>query len=69
MKPRLIITIALLVLVAIFLLQNAASVEVRLFVFRVEMPRALLILLTLAIGIVVGWFVRAMYRISRRDPG
>mgnify|MGYP000691736742 CR=1 FL=1 len=65
MKLRLVITVTLLLLVGIFVVQNAVTVEVRLLFWRIEMPRALLIFMTLLIGAVVGWSARAMYRIAR----
>lgn len=65
MKAKLITTIVLLFLVILFVIQNAATVEIRFFVWEASIPRSLLILLTLVAGIVVGWFLRAMYRISR----
>jgi len=55
----------LLLLVAVFSIQNAATVEIRLLFWQVGMPRALLIFLMLLIGAIIGWFARAMYRISR----
>ena len=65
MKARLITTLVLLLLVAVFSIQNAATVEIRLLFWQVGMPRALLIFLMLLIGAIIGWFARAMYRISR----
>ena len=65
MKMRLIATIGLLLLVIVFMVQNAAIVEIKLMVWDVAMPRSLLVLMMLLIGVVIGWFARAMYRISR----
>jgi uncharacterized integral membrane protein len=65
MKARIITTLILLLFVAIFLLQNASVVGIRLLIWEVEMPRSLLIFIMFFIGAVVGWFARAMYRISR----
>ena len=64
-KVRLAVTIVLLVLVFVFALQNSATVDIKFLVFSVAIPRSLLIFLMLAIGIVIGWFTRAMYRIAR----
>ena len=65
MKIKLIATIALLFIVIVFMLQNAADVAVKFLFWEIVLPRSLLLFVTLIIGIVVGWFVRAMYRISR----
>lgn len=60
-------TFALVVLVMIFALQNAAIVEIRLLFWEVEFPRSLLIFMMLLIGIVIGWFSRSMIRFSRAE--
>jgi putative membrane protein len=52
-----IITLILIALVVVFVIQNIQTVEVRFLVWTVSMSRALMILLTLLIGIVVGWLV------------
>jgi uncharacterized integral membrane protein len=64
-KVRLITTLVLLLLVGVFSIQNAATVEIRLLFWQVGMSRALLIFLMLLIGVIIGWFARAMYRMSR----
>lgn len=65
MKLKLAITIFLLIFVIVFLIQNAAIVEIRFLFWNVAVPRSLLVVMLLLIGMIVGWFVRAMYRISR----
>lgn len=66
MKLKLLITVVLLTLVIVFMIQNAAVVEVRFLFWDAAIPRSILILMMLIIGIAVGWFVRAMYRLSRK---
>jgi uncharacterized integral membrane protein len=63
-KPplRLILSIVLLVLVGIFALQNTVAVEVRFLFWGFSLPRSLLIFVLLAVGILVGWFLRAVVR-------
>ena len=46
--------IVLLIIFAIFLVQNMASVTVSFLIYDVTMPRALLLIFTLALGIIVG---------------
>lgn len=65
-KLKLLITVVLLTLVIVFMIQNAAVVEVRFLFWDAAIPRSILILMMLIIGIAVGWFVRAMYRLSRK---
>ena len=50
-------SIILIILVAIFItfiVQNTASVTVSFLIFNATMPRALLLIFTLAIGIIIG---------------
>ena len=66
MKWKFLVTVGLFVLVMVFAIQNAADVEIRLLFWQVTFPRSLLIFMMLLIGIVIGWFARSMYRISRK---
>jgi len=65
MAYKFLITILLFVMVMIFAVQNAAMVEIRLLFWEVAFPRSLLIFMMLLIGIVIGWFARSIFRISR----
>jgi uncharacterized integral membrane protein len=49
-KVKLIIALILVVLAVILILQNTESVETKLLFATVTMPRAILLLVTLAIG-------------------
>lgn len=58
----------LLALVAlIFVVQNVAMVQVRFLFWSLSLPRSLLMLILLAIGLIVGWLVHgyAGYRKRR----
>lgn len=66
MKLRLAANAILLVLVLTFAVQNVQVVELKFLAWQIELPRGLLIVLVLLIGIVVGWFTHAMWRLSRR---
>jgi uncharacterized integral membrane protein len=70
MSFRLISILVIVALALIFVLQNVAAVEVNFLTWTVSMSRALLILITLAIGFVLGWLLHsyAAYRKSRRAP-
>lgn len=65
MAYKTIITVALIILVMIFVAQNAAVVEVRLLIWTLALPRSVLIFTTLLIGFVIGWFSRSMFRVVR----
>ena len=64
MKRNILIAIPV-ALVLIFVLQNIEKVEVMLFFWKVSMSRALMLLLTLLIGIIVGWFLRRPKRTKK----
>ena len=65
MAYKTIVTVVLIILVMIFAIQNAAIVEIRLLFWEVAFPRSLLLFMMLLIGIVIGWFTRSMFRLSR----
>jgi uncharacterized integral membrane protein len=70
MSFRLIWILVLVALALVFVLQNVASVDVNFLAWTVSMSRALLIVITLAIGFLLGWSLRSYstYRKSRRRP-
>jgi lipopolysaccharide assembly protein A len=65
LRPRLIFSVGLLVLVFAFALQNSEVVEVRFLLWGFALPRSLLIFTLLAVGVAVGWFLRGAFRITR----
>jgi len=56
MQVRRYLGLGLLLLVVIFIVQNAAVVDIRFLIWELSMPRALMILLVLAAGFAIGWF-------------
>jgi uncharacterized integral membrane protein len=59
------VLIAVLVgLLVIFVIQNVATVEVNFLAWSMSLPRAVLYLVLLALGGLVGWLVR-YYQTSR----
>jgi len=57
MNFKLIAGLAIICLIAIFIIQNIAIVEVRVFFWTIAMSLVLLILILLGIGIVAGWLL------------
>lgn len=55
---KLIAILVLSGLLLIFVIQNTAPVEIRLFFWTVAMSRALMFFLLVSIGIVIGWLLR-----------
>lgn len=66
MTLKLLVTTALIVLVMIFAVQNAAVVDIELLFWDVAIPRSLLIFMMLFVGIVIGWFLRSVFRILKK---
>ncbi len=66
MKTKLFIASGLILLVMIFAVQNAATVDIRLLFWDVAFPRSLLIFLMLLIGMVIGWSLRSVFRILKK---
>ena len=66
MKTKLVVSGGLILLVMIFAVQNSATVDIRLLFWDVAFPRSLLIFMMLLIGMVIGWFLRSVFRILKR---
>lgn len=64
---RLGLILALIVLVVIFVLQNAAEVEIKLFFMTFASRRDYLVFSMLVIVVLVGWFANGAYRRRQRD--
>jgi uncharacterized integral membrane protein len=65
-KIKLILGGAILLLGIIFAVQNSAVVEVRIFVWSLQMSQALVIFLTGAAGAIIGFFLGTAFKISRQ---
>jgi uncharacterized integral membrane protein len=57
----LILILTLTTFAVIFIVQNAAAVDVNFLFWTVSMSRSLLIIFTLAIGFLLGWLLRTYY--------
>lgn len=66
MNVKLVLSLILLGLLVIFSAQNYEVVRVRFLVWHLEMSRAVLLFLMLAVGIAVGW---ALSSLRRRGHG
>jgi len=58
MNLKLFTTIALIMLTAIFIIQNTMIVELHLFFWKIAMSRALMFAFLVVIGIAIGWLLR-----------
>jgi uncharacterized integral membrane protein len=66
LKPALLIVLVALGIV--FALQNVADVEVQFLLWSVTLPRAILLLVVLAVGIVIGAILHSIHRRRRQAP-
>ena len=66
MNIKLIFVLVLAGLAVIFIVQNVTVVEVRFLLWSIEISRALLMFLLLAVGIVIGWFLHGHFK-YRKD--
>ena len=55
MTPKRILLLVILILFAIFIVQNAQMVEVNIFFWTTEASRALVLLITFCLGLISGW--------------
>jgi uncharacterized integral membrane protein len=71
MNPKLVTVVSLIVLTLLFVLQNAAVVELRFLIWTVAMSRALMVFLRVLIGIGIGWLLRGhvAHKAQRVDTG
>ncbi len=66
MSYRLIISLVLIGLIVVFIIQNAAVVEIEVFFWTIAMSRVLFMVILLFVGVLVGWFLKT-YFTHRRD--
>jgi len=65
MNFKLIAILVLAGLVLLFVLQNAATVEIQFLFWSLSMPRSLMIFLILGAGFLIGWFLRSYLRFRK----
>ncbi|RMF68676.1 MAG: LapA family protein [Calditrichaeota bacterium] len=65
MKPKTISLLVVAVLFGVILAQNSDRTFIELFFWRIEMPLFILIVSTLFLGWVVGWFTHLAYQKGR----
>ena len=62
MKIKMAISLFLAILAFIFIFQNIETVEVKFLVWSVPMSRALLVVIMLGIGMILGWLISSYIR-------
>ncbi len=69
MKYKLFAVMALLLLVLIFIIQNAAIVDISIFFWTIKVSRILLMFIILIIGIIAGYFLNSYIRHRSMSDG
>ena len=59
MKSKIVVIVVLAVLLIIFVLQNAEIVVVKFWFWDLSLPRALLLFVTFAVGLIIGLMIPA----------
>lgn len=67
MSYKLILTLLLTGTVLIFVIQNAAVVEIKIFMWSFEISRALLYFILLSAGIIIGWLLNSYSRLRKKQ--
>ena len=62
MNAKIILGIILAGMTAVFLIQNAASVDMTFLFWTLSMSRALLMFLILSLGFILGWLLHGSFR-------
>lgn len=68
MKTKIIIIILLAVLLIIFVLQNTEMVLIKFWFWDLSIPRALLLFVCFAMGLIVGLMVPSSQKSKSPDP-
>jgi uncharacterized integral membrane protein len=66
MTPKAWTIMIVSMLAIIIMLQNLSDVSVQILLWRIEIPLVLLILLTIVIGFIIGYFLSSMAPKKRR---
>jgi len=66
MNVKLSIGLVLLLLLLIFIVQNAVVVELHFLFWTLSMSRSLIILFSIFLGVVLGWFLSGFFHRKRQ---
>ena len=61
-RIRPVVSIVLIGLVLVFAVQNVADVEVQFLIWSFALPRAILIVVVFALGMLIGWVLHSLRR-------
>ena len=63
---RLVIGMVLGILVVVFALQNLETVTYTFLAWSLDAPRALVFIIVLVVGVLVGWFVTGVKQLKKK---
>jgi uncharacterized integral membrane protein len=66
MNFKLISGLVMICLILVFIIQNIAIVEIRLFFWTIEISLVLLILILLGLGMVAGWLLNDYFTYRKK---
>ena len=66
MNFKLISGLVIICLILVFIIQNIAIVEIRLFFWTIEISLVLLILILLGLGMVTGWLLNDYFTYRKK---
>ena len=67
MNPKLVTTLVLLFVFAVFIVQNAQIVTVSFFFWKIEASRAIVLMVTFVLGLFTGWLVPQIFKKSKKS--
>ncbi len=67
MKPKIIIIIVLSVIALLFIFLNTEVVRINFIVGSFEMSQIVLILFSMVIGLIIGYFLGNMFEIKKKE--
>ncbi len=65
MKFKIIVVMLLVILFTIFVSQNTELIQITIFLWKFQIPTIVLISITLALGIILGFFVEAIFDLKK----
>ena len=66
MKPKTIMTIVLVIIITIFSMQNTHPVVVNILFWQPDFPLIILILVTIGIGFIAGYFTNSLLKVVKK---
>jgi len=66
MKSRLYFILFLASIIGLFIIQNVAMVEIQFLFWSSQMPRSLMMIILLILGIFIGWLLHSYVRSHKK---